>query len=453
MMQMILLNQLVRITAGWIGLAAVSASLSAALPAATTPVAIWNEQALGSIRAEKTPPPKASRALAMLHVAIHDAVNGIDNNYQQYWVKTGQPTGPASNVAAAVTAAHDVLAALYPARVGGFDAELSLDLDTLSSGPEKTAGIAWGHSVAAAILASRVADGSTTLVTYTPGTGAGYWVPTPPAFLPALLPEWGGVKPFGILDASKYVPPAPPALNSDQYAAEVAEVKSLGSATSAIRTADQTQIAKFWANGAGTSTPPGHWNQIARTVIVGSGLTLGEEARLFALLNVAMADAAIVAWQTKYTYNLWRPISAIRSADLVPQTASLVDGTWTPLLVTPNFPEYTSGHSTFSAAASAVLTRFFKNPHFAFTVGNEDLPGVERSYPSFEAAAIESGMSRIYGGIHFQSGNQYGLSSGSRIGKYVAKKLLKRLEVENEGDDQTERTESDQHAEETEGSH
>jgi hypothetical protein len=426
----------VRLSGALLVVAATCVSLSAALPAPATPVSIWNDQALDSIRSEKTPPPKASRALAMLHVAIHDAVNGIDKKYAQYQVTTGQPTGAASNVAAAVTAAHDVLAALYPARVALFDSELADDLATLPSDAAKTAGVAWGQSVAAAILASRVADGSTTVVTYTPGTGAGYWVPTPPAFLPALLPQWGDVKPFGILDASKYVPHAPPAVDSHKYAAEVAEVKSLGSATSAIRTADQTQIAKFWANSAGTSTPPGHWNQIARTVIVGSGLTLGEEARLFALLNVAMADAAIVAWQTKYTYNLWRPISAIRSADLVPNTASLVDGTWTPLLVTPNFPEYISGHSTFSGAASAVLTQFFKNSNFAFTAGNEDLPGVERSYTSFDAAAAESGMSRIYGGIHFQSGNKYGLRSGNSVGKYVSKKLLKPVKGGDDDDDE-----------------
>jgi membrane-associated phospholipid phosphatase len=407
-----------------IGLSLFTAQLGAA-PTPVTPVAIWNEQALGSIRAEKTPPPKASRALAMLHVAMHDAVNGIDKHYEQYQVTTGEPTEGASDVAAAVTAAHDVLAALYPARLSGFDGELAADLATLPSNAAKTAGIAWGHSVAAAILASRSTDGSTAVVTYIPGTGAGYWVPTPPAFLAALLPQWGGVKPFGIVDASRYVPPAPPTLNSTQYAAEVAEVKSLGSATSTTRTADQTVIAKFWANGAGTATPPGHWNEIARTVTEGSGLTLSEEARLFALLNIAMADAAIVAWQTKYEYNFWRPVTAIRNANLVPQTASLVDGTWLPLLVTPNFPEYTSGHSTFSAAASAVLTRILNNSNFAFTASNSDFPGVERSFPSFEAAAAEAGMSRIYGGIHFQSGNRFGLRSGNDIGKDVANQLLK----------------------------
>jgi membrane-associated phospholipid phosphatase len=275
-------------------------------------------------------------------------------------------------------------------------------------------------------------------VVYTPGVGPGYWRPTPPAFAPALLPQWGDVAPFGVKQADKYVPKAPPALSSRKYAEEVAEVQEIGSATSTTRTADQTVIARFWANGGGTATPPGHWNQITRTVIFNSGLGLGEEARLFALLNVALADAAIVSWQTKYEYNYWRPVAAIREADTDGNAATIADPTWTPLLVTPPFPEYTSGHSTFSGAAAAVLAGYFGTDNIAFTTESDDAPGIIRSYPSFSAAAAESGQSRIYGGIHFQSGNRFGLSSGKKVGKYVAKKLLRSVNDDDDDDNDEE---------------
>ena len=409
--------------------------LNAALPVTGSPVAAWNEQALDAIRATATPPPRASRGLAILHASIHDAYNGIARDYRQYLVTENRPNQGTSKEAALAVAARDVLATLFPSRTAQFDAEQAAQLAPIAIGPARTRGIAWGQAVAAAILAARANDGSANVVTYTPGVGPGFWRPTPPAFAPALLPQWGDIVPFGPKPIASFVPKAPPALNTRKYAEEVAQVQELGSATSSVRTADQTEIARFWANGAGTATPPGHWNQIARIVVAQQGMDVGEEARLMALLNLAMADAAVVSWNAKYEYNYWRPVTAIREADTDGNPLTIADPSWTPLLVTPPFPEYTSGHSTFSGAAAAVLARVFGTDAIPFVAESDDAPGIFRSYPGFSAAAAESGMSRIYGGIHFMSGNRFGLSSGRRVGDSIAKRLLKSRNDDDEDDE------------------
>jgi PAP2 superfamily len=187
---------------------------------------------------------------------------------------------------------------------------------------------------------------------------------------------------------------------------------------------EQTEIAKFWADGAGTFTPPGHWNQIAQDVARDNFNSLVDNARLFATLNVAQADAAICCWDTKYTYSFWRPITAIRNADKDGNDQTTLDTSWTSLLTTPNFPSYTSGHSTFSAAAAAVLTNFYGN-NYKFSTTGPGLPGVTRSFTSFDKAAEEAGMSRIYGGIHFMSDNTAGLAAGKQVGEHITANLFK----------------------------
>jgi membrane-associated phospholipid phosphatase len=213
-------------------------------------------------------------------------------------------------------------------------------------------------------------------------------------------------------------------LTSTDYADAFNEVKSLGSASSTTRTADQTQIALFWKDAAGTAYAFGHWNKIAEGVSAAQGLSLVDDARLFALLNIATADALIASWDAKYTYNFWRPVTAIRfPGDNSLNPATVSDPTWTPLIVTPNFPSYMSAHSTVSSAAATVLTSLF-GPDYAFTTGSDGLPGVTRSYSSFDAAAAEAGQSRIYGGIHFQFDNRAGLATGSALGQFVFQNFL-----------------------------
>ena len=383
----------------------------------------WNSIALNAIKLDRTSPPKASRALAILHMSIYDACNGISQRCQPYYM-SGKPSGVASKEAAIAAAAHGVLVELFPAQHAAFDDAYDMSLAGIEEGPGKNAGISWGEAVADAILQSRSADGSDTTVPYTPGSGAGVWVPTPPAYAPALLPNWALVTPFAMILGSQFRPPVPPGLDTAEWASDFNLTKDLGRADSATRTLEQTEIARFWADGSGTVTPPGHWNVIAREVGDQRGNTLDENARLFALLNMAEGDAGIIAWDCKFAHNFWRPITAILNADTDgnPDTAS--DPDWTPLLVTPNFPEYTSGHSTFSGAAAAVMAAFFGSDEIPFTTTSEDLPGVARSYSSFSQAAEEAGMSRIYGGIHFMSANLNGLASGAQLGGYVVENFL-----------------------------
>jgi hypothetical protein len=243
--------------------------------------------------------------------------------------------------------------------------------------------------------------------------------------LPYLLPQWGFVVPFAMSSSSQFRPPGPPFLDSQQYAEDYNEVKELGAAVGSTRTAEQTEIALFWADGAGTETPPGHWNSIAQTIADGRGNTLEQNARLFALLNIAMADAAICAWDAKYTFDFWRPVTAIRNADIDGNPATDPDIAWMSFIVTPPFPDYVSGHSTFSAAAATVLPLFFGTQDLPFTTGSDFLPGVDRSFSTCLDAAEEAALSRIYGGIHFRSASEDGLQAGVSIGQWTVNHYLR----------------------------
>jgi len=383
----------------------------------------WNSAALDAIRIDRTPPPKASRDLAILHAAIYDAVNGIQRTHERYLIG-GHVPASASGKAAASAAAHEVLVSLFPAQQATFDAAEQKALAGIPDSPQKKSGVAWGKSVAQQILAARANDGATGSVASPAGSGPGVWVPTPPAFAHYLLPQWAFVRPLCMTTSAQFRPTGPPALTSEKYAAELNEVKQLGAATNSTRTADQSQIALFWADGAGTETPPGHWNSIAQEVAAMKGNTLEENARLFALLNLAMADAAICAWDAKYAFSFWRPVTAIRNADTDDNPATDPDPTWRSFIVTPPFPDYVSGHSTFSGAAATVLAMFYGTDDIAFTTGSDFLPGVERSFDSFSEAANEAAVSRLYGGIHFRSANEDGLHGGLSIGHLVMQNFL-----------------------------
>ncbi len=419
------------------------------LGATASPITDWNEATLQAIRVDRTAPPLAARNLALVHVAIFDAVNGVDRRcddlkYTAYSIEDRAPSRAFPTVVIA-GAAHAMLSDLYPAQAAQFDALLAQQMGSLSyygkrrrhfeSGYEKAArdqrdfGLGWGAYVSRTILADRLA----LELTAEPG---GYQIPTDPAPgeyrlavdnpVAPMLPDWGWNPPFAIPSVLAFLPPAPPALNSVEWRDELEMVVRLGSKTSTERTADQTQTASFWANGVGTSNPPGHWNQIATEVVAGRHLSLHSEARLYALLNLAMADVGYVAWRAKYEYAFWRPITAVRESvnSLDPALAALGDPAWLPLLRTPPHPDYVSGHSAFSGAAAVVLAGFFGRDDIAFTVNSDTTSTVFRSFTGFWQAAEESGMSRIYGGIHYRSANLNGLSSGAAVGRYVIQNLL-----------------------------
>ena len=379
-------------------------------------VLTWNQTMLEAIRLDATPPPMASRGMAMVSLAMYDVINAIEGTPGYY---VSLPTQPGTSAdAAAASAAHRVLSYLYPGQQAFFDTQLAASLALVPDGAAETNGITLGQSIANAIIAIRATDGWNDFVEYVPGNQPGDWQQTAPMYDVALLPQWADLTPFALTSPTQFTPAGPPALTSQAYADAFNEVKALGSATGSTRTADQTQIARFWADGGGTYTPPGHWDQIAQQIALQQGNSLSANARLFAQLNVALADAAITAWHTKYAHEFWRPITAIQQADLAGNALTVADPAWSSFLITPPFPEYVSGHSTFSGAAAEILTSLFGN-NVAFTTESLGLPGVQRSFTNFEQAAQEAGKSRIYGGIHFEFSNQDGLASGKALADFV----------------------------------
>lgn len=402
--------------------------LSASLPAlsAPDPIREWNATAHHAIRFSNTPPPVATRNLAILHLAIFDAVNALDGADRRYagYLDHGAPPVGASAQATIAAAANQVLRQLWPQFTVTLDEAYLAQIRTIQGASARTAGIAWGRQVANDMLRHRAFDGSNFGVDYEGGGGPGRWVPTPPLFLSALLPQWAGVVPFVLDRPEQFRPPGPPALATLEWARQCIEVMKLGAVDSHLRTPEQTEIAWFWADNPGTETPPGHWNAVARELLERHPRSLVESARVFALLNLALADAAIAIWEAKYAYNWWRPVTAIRNADTDGNVETVADPGWTPLVSTPPFPEHVSGHSGFSAAAAEVLAAVHGGDAFEFSLRSDGLFGVRRSYARFSQAAAEAGMSRIYGGIHFMSANVEGQACGRAVARYVMSQAL-----------------------------
>ena len=374
----------------------------------------WNRQALRPVFA--VGPPQA-RMLAMVHVAMHDAINSITGEYETYFDRLPADAG-ASTVAAGAAAAHDVLATLVPVMAADYDSVLA-DYVAAIPEPDRSSGLAVGHAAAARMLAARSLDGFAVAATlpYVPGIGAGFWIPTPPANAPALLPGFGLVTPFALASPSQFRPDGPPDLSSDQWAADFNEVKRVGSlnATAADRSPEQSATARFWL---GNVIPV--IEQLARDVSTTRDLSISEEARLFALLNVAIADAYIAAWDAKYAYNFWRPVTAIRHADADGNPDTAQDSEWLPLAPTPPFPDYVSGHTAFARASVAVLEQVFGREPFEFTLTNPStaLPVSERvrTYGRFREISIEMIEARVLAGIHFRTADR----DGDRLGRQVA---------------------------------
>jgi PAP2 superfamily/RTX calcium-binding nonapeptide repeat (4 copies) len=386
----------------------------------------WNAKLLETIKSEGLLPPVASRALAMLHTSVYDAVNAIDKKHSSYFVKDIVAPPGASREAAAAGAAHQVLVNLFPGQKATFDALLTSSLAEVPDGQAENDGVALGRSVANEIIEWRSTDDIRQIppnIPYTPGTEPGDWQPTPPGFSLPHYQQWPNITPWTLTSSSQFRLGGPPAVNSSEYGAEFNQVKELGSKDSTTRTADQTEIALFWNDPQGTFLPPGHWNQIAEQASLRNDYTLSENAHLFAKLNIAIADALIAGWDSKTFYDFWRPDTAIEKADTDSNPVTTGDPAWTPLLITPPFQEYVSAHSTVSGAAGAILTSFFGDD-FSFTTVTPGLPGIARSLGSFSETANEIGYSRLYGGIHFNSGIEDGLKLGESLGNYVAENFL-----------------------------
>jgi hypothetical protein len=427
--------------------------------AATDAVLLWNENAGKAAVAACLSPAgnnvAEGRMYAMVHAAIHDAVNAIDRRYHPY-AYSAHAIAATSSSAAIAAAAHDVMVSVIgrlqepPTCIQNARASVESDytaaLAAIPNGNAKSAGIALGQASAAAILTRREGDGSDTVVadfTYPNGTKPGEYRYPPGAPL-AFLPKWGEVTPFALKSGAQFRPGPPYRLSSRRYAADVNEVKSLGRATMSARTPEQTEIGLFWIE----SSPLG-WNRLARTVSVQTHLNLHENARLFALLNMAMADGYIGSWETKYHYNFWRPESAIQLADTDGNPATAADPTWAPLQPTYPIPDHDSGHSVQGGVAAEVLRLFFGTDRMHFTACSRSLPTNTctdptprlRSYRSFSQAAQENATSRIYAGLHFRRAVETGLEHGQKIGRYTVRRLLR--PVHGDKDDRDVKDEDD----------
>jgi hypothetical protein len=322
--------------------------------------------------------------------------------------------GDASQEAAAAAAAHEVLVALYPAFKAALDTQLQQSLAQIRDGKDKLQGIAIGQNVADRILAARSNDGSNAPpIHYVFGNAPGDYQSTPPNFPPQpQFTHWSHVTPFALEHANRFRPGPPPALTSDAYSDAFNQIKSLGIVNSTTATADEALTGFFW-NGAIQN----YWNEIAQTLSLAHNLTTAQDARLFALLNLSFADDVIAFYDAKYTYNFWRPVTAIRAADPGINPETLPDPNWLPEVgKTAPDPSYPGAHAVISASGAEVLISFFERDQADFNVTSEVLPGVERSFSSISAAAEEATLSRIFGGQHFRTD----LTTGQRLGREVA---------------------------------
>jgi hypothetical protein len=427
----------------------------------------WNAIALQAVANDYTPsvvatpdqagPTGTARALAIVQAAVFDAVNSIDGSYQPYLVSY-RGYDHASIGAAVSQAAHDTLSTLYPHQCASFDKALRVSLSKIPDGQAERQGVELGGRVARLILHVRQHDGSDASMPYSEPTAPGVWE-TYPGEKPPLATLWGDVTPFVLKSASQFPVDPPPALDSAAYAAAYQEVKDYGGdgiTTPTLRTPEQTEIGLFWAYD-GTpeiGTPPRFFNRITQTIARQEENTEVENARLFALVNLAVADAGITCWGAKYDYDLWRPIRGIRQEDAEGYSlddgnpATEADPTWTPLgspytngdpgdsNFTPNFPSYTSGHATFGGAFFEVLKRFYGTDDITFTVTSDELNGVShnadgtvrplspRTFTSFSQAAEENGQSRIYLGVHWSFDKVEGIKQGTSIGDYTFDHIL-----------------------------
>lgn len=387
--------------------------------AANDPVTEWNliavSETLSAVPAQA--PAMQTRTMAIVQVSVHDAINAVTREYQTY-SSPGADSSGATADAAAIGAAHHALTSLFPARAGALDVLLAASLETHGVS-EFDPGLAFGKSVAAAIVALRATDNaSAAQFDYTvPGAGAaGVWVRLGNA--PALLPGWGNVTPWVLRTGSQFRPDGPPALNTERYTRDYDEVKLIGSAASPVRTPEQTGIALFWR-----ASPTAVWNGALTQVLEARNLDLSSKARAFALMYLAAADASIACWDAKYTYNFWRPFPAIVNGEADGNPATAGDPAWLPLLPTPTHPEYPSGHTANSGAMTTVIGLLFGDaPGVPIQL---TFSGVTREWLTLGQGMEEVIDARVYSGIHFRTADEVGARQGRQVAQFVMTHALR----------------------------
>ena len=404
-------------------------ALAAAGSVRADEVTDWHEHMLAALGTAKVNPIVSSREAALVSAAVFDAVNGIQRRYAPIHVLAAAPPG-ASKRAAVVQAACTVLLARFPAQTNDLNAKRDASLAAIggSKGNSVRRGLEWGQTVAEAILVWRSTDGFTRpLPPFLGGLEPGRWRPTPPAFSAGAAPQFATMTPWGILSPDQFRPLGPPALDSEQYFVEFEEVRQMGSATSTLRTADETDACLFWASTSGTYV----WNRAAIDLGEDRDFGLSENARLLATLNLAIADAVISCWDAKYHYQFWRPVTAIRLADTDGNPETIQDPVWTPLVTTPAFPEYTSGHSSIAGAAATVLADSF-GEDTSFMLESPAAAGWVRFYPNFSTAVDEVADARVFAGIHFRAACAMGTIAGSDVAAFFLETSMRRIHGDGE---------------------
>ena len=390
----------------------------------------WNQIFIDTLVATNTPNSSSQRLGAIVHTAIFDAYNGVERRFAPIFVHTSAPPG-ASRRAAVIAAAYTALRGLFPSRQGPLDASYLASLAGLSSegepgGKSRERGLEWGMEVANVVLAWRAADGfSGSYPAFTGGTAVGQWRPTPPAFAPMSAQGLAFTSPFVLVTHTQFQPGPPRGLRSSTYAEDFESVKTLGRRTGSTRTEDQTALAPFWEGNASV-----HWNQAANQIARANHLSISRTNRLFAVLNIAMAETAFTIWSAKRFYGAlstevtWRPVTAIPLAETDGNSSTIGDVDWLPLVNTPTHPEYPAGHPGQNGAAATVLLSSFSDGQ-TFTLTTTGWP--DRTYTSIAHARADGNNARVWGGMHYPSTVAISDAAGEAIANYVNRNSMHRL--------------------------
>lgn len=417
---------------------AVVAALATAASARADTIRDWNRHALEALaNAPAAPvpgagqtPPVSQLHLAMVQGAVYDAVNAIDRGHRAYIAGLPRASRSASKDAAAATAAHDVLAGLVPAPVRDrLDALYAASVTGVPAGSSRDRGIAAGAAAARAMLAARSNDGRFGPFTFTPGMQAGQWRPTPPAFISDPFAWVGNVRPFLLRSSSQLRTRGPLALTSKAYAREFNEVKALGAATGSTRTPEQTALALLY-----TENPVALWNRTFRAVADARGLDQVDEARLFAMLNLAGADGLISCWNDKAYYSFWRPHTAIQLADSDGNPRTVADPDWASLVPAPPYPEHPSGYNCVSAAILRTAKHFFETNRLSFVV-HSNASNADRAYERVSDAIGEVVDARVFEGIHFRTADEQGAQIGREVARWLDDHFFQSVDDRDHDDD------------------